>query len=382
MPNHGQGHEIRNGVLPDDPVIFWPRGFGHMRVSANNGVIVRISAWYHTNEEGEFIVIPTETINMTPYIPTTENHHNTNLIYYDLNTESYNVVKGTEIIFSALTPPPIPSLPHNNTIPTALVRLKHGQTDIDDALDITDVKQFINTPSTQQNNIIELEEQDVTPDTPDTGSSVIYAKEDGLYILDDSGIETGPFTSNGGTTISGTQHVLAKFSSGSGVEDSRVVDNGTSLEIGSDTSLEYNGVAIANGKFSANGDAQTIFTTIRAKTTNTTPTEMFIDGSSQRLVMPPYSTWIFQIDIIVSDGWLNNSETAAYKIEGVIKNPSTITLLGTPVITTFYEYSSNLSVSVSADTTNDALKVEVTGIAKPLTWVGTVKITQVIQYAE
>ncbi len=382
MPNHGQGHEIRNGVLPDDPVIFWPRGFGHMRASANNGVLVRISAWYYTDGDGEFVVVPSESINMTPYLPINENNHNTNLIYYDFNTNSYNVVKGTEIIFSALTPPPIPALPHSNAIPVALIRLRYAQTEIDDATDITDVKELINRPQPQQ-TIEDIEHAINNPEVhmglEGTEGNILTLDSNGLPQVSDTPIEDV----GDNFSVSGTHNKLAKFnSSEDSIEDSRIVDNDTSIEMGSETSLAYGGIAYANGNFSNNGDAQTFLTTVRTNTTNTTPAEMFVDGISQRLVMPTDSTWVFQTYVVASDGTVSGRKVGGYKIEGIIENGSTTTLLGTPVITTFYESDSEMDVSVSADNTNKSLKIEVTGVTgRTLYYVGTIMITQVIVHS-
>lgn len=43
-----------------------------------------------------------------------------------------------------------------------------------------------------------LDEQASAPTTPATGFWRVYAKSDGLYIVDDAGTETGPLSANGG----------------------------------------------------------------------------------------------------------------------------------------------------------------------------------------
>jgi hypothetical protein len=47
-------------------------------------------------------------------------------------------------------------------------------------------------------DLIRLDEQVSKPSTPASGYSAIYAKTDGLYIIDDAGTETGPFGAGGG----------------------------------------------------------------------------------------------------------------------------------------------------------------------------------------
>lgn len=51
-------------------------------------------------------------------------------------------------------------------------------------------------PNIKDANIssIRFAEQGSTPTTPATGFWRLYAKSDGLYIVDDAGVATGPFT--------------------------------------------------------------------------------------------------------------------------------------------------------------------------------------------
>ena len=46
-----------------------------------------------------------------------------------------------------------------------------------------------------------LDEQASAPTTPATGFWRVYAKSDGLYIVDDAGTETGPFGTGGGSSV-------------------------------------------------------------------------------------------------------------------------------------------------------------------------------------
>ena len=75
----------------------------------------------------------------------------------------------------------------------------------------------------------------------------------------------------------------------------------------------------------------------------------------------------------------SSSESAGYKIEGVIKNDGgTTSLVGTAIKTVFAEEDTSWDCTVSADNTNDALTFIVTGDATDdVDWVIDVDITKV-----
>ncbi len=117
------------------------------------------------------------------------------------------------------------------------------------------------------------------------------------------------------------------------------------------------------------------------ETTNTTATELFVDGDgSTRLIIADDTSWTFSI-YIVAKRTDASGESAGYKYEGVIDRQSgagTTALVGTISETIFAEDSSPWSVTVMADTTNGSLKVEVTGEAgKDISWLGRVELSEV-----
>lgn len=138
---------------------------------------------------------------------------------------------------------------------------------------------------------------------------------------------------------------------------------GNKIFIGSIQATQF---AVSNGYFSVDGDCQSISKVIRNKTTSATATELFLDGSSTRLTIT--SGTIMFADIIIVGIKSDGSSSATYRRKVAIKNVGGSTSLVGSVesIGTDYE-SSATNVSLTADDTNDSLKVLVTGIASE-TW--------------
>ncbi len=125
--------------------------------------------------------------------------------------------------------------------------------------------------------------------------------------------------------------------------------------------------AYAQGAFAANGDAQKIEWILRRKTTDATPTTMMADGSSVRLTITSGKICFANVLIcgIKSDG----SAAACYKRKVAIKNVGgTTSLVGSvETIGTDIEDNASTDVAITADNTNDALQINVTGITSE-TW--------------
>ena len=129
----------------------------------------------------------------------------------------------------------------------------------------------------------------------------------------------------------------------------------------------YSQLAYAGGRFAANGDAQSVSFVLRNKTTDATATVLFLDGSSTRLTIP--SGKIMFCDILISGIKSDGSASACYKRKVAIKNVAgTTALVGTvEAIGTDIEDNVLTDVAITADNTNDALDISVTGIAAE-TW--------------
>lgn len=137
--------------------------------------------------------------------------------------------------------------------------------------------------------------------------------------------------------------------------------------------------AQASGAFSAAGDAQTAVLTVRRQTTDgTANTSLLTDNSAGRLVIPNDTTWAFSV-LVVARRTDADNESAAYKFEGCIdNNANTVALVGAVTKTVLAEDTAAWECDASADNTNKALALQVTGeAAKTINWVGRVTLVQV-----
>ena len=135
--------------------------------------------------------------------------------------------------------------------------------------------------------------------------------------------------------------------------------------------------ANASGAFIYTGDAQTSTYVLRNTTTGSAQTELFLDGSSQRITIDGGRTVTFDI-LVVARSDLGLS--AGYRIVGVIENQGGTTAFigGVPVPTTLGEDVGAWDVAVAADDANDALEVKVTGAAATtIRWVASVRTVEV-----
>ena len=133
----------------------------------------------------------------------------------------------------------------------------------------------------------------------------------------------------------------------------------------------------ASGFFSSAGDAQKSQLLARIETINNTPAEMFLDGSSARLTLVDQDAWLFKVYIIARRQDANN-EGAAWEFTGAIdRNGSTTALIGTRQ-KNIIANDSGWDAEVSADDTNESLKIEVTGEnSKTIWWVARIELTEV-----
>ena len=124
--------------------------------------------------------------------------------------------------------------------------------------------------------------------------------------------------------------------------------------------------AEAWGNFSANGDMQFYRAILANKTTNNTPTALacrtvFSTTDRPTITSGRVMTFIAQIVGVKSDG----SAVAFYVRKGCIKRVGSITsLVGTvETIGTDFEDNASTDVSITADDTNEALQITVTGVS-------------------
>jgi hypothetical protein len=169
---------------------------------------------------------------------------------------------------------------------------------------------------------------------------------------------------------------------GSGAETQSGANNSLAIGLQSLARTPY-GVVQAGGRFASNGDAQVGRYTLRTHTINSTPTEMFIDGTagSIRLALPDDATWTFRITVTGHRTDLGNGH-AGYTAAGVIYRGSgagTTSIQGSVNKVVLAESNPAWDINISADTTNGSLRILVTGengkIIRWLALVETVEIT-------
>ena len=115
--------------------------------------------------------------------------------------------------------------------------------------------------------------------------------------------------------------------------------------------------------------------TLSGTTSNNTQTEIFVDGVAlERATIATNTTWMFSAMVAARSA----TESAGYKIEGVIKNDAgTTSLVGVAVKTVFAEEDIAWDITVEADDTNDALVFKVTGdSADSVSWEVTLNKTE------
>jgi hypothetical protein len=131
-------------------------------------------------------------------------------------------------------------------------------------------------------------------------------------------------------------------------------------------------------QFAALGDAQSSTVVGRRQTTDATPTEIRLGAATARFTIPNDTTWAFSI-LVVARRTDADNESAAYKLEGCIdNNATTVALAGTVTKTVLAEDTVAWDCNATADNTNKALSITVTGeAAKTINWVARVTLAEV-----
>jgi len=138
----------------------------------------------------------------------------------------------------------------------------------------------------------------------------------------------------------------------------------------------YSMQAHAAGGFAAAGDAQRARFVLRNKTTTNAAVELFLDGSATRLTIPSGKVLGLTINItgIKSDG----TAVAHYLRQYALKNVAGTTTEVYAPVTIGTDNAAGTTIALSANDTNDALKVEVTGITSEIwRWVASVDAVEI-----
>jgi hypothetical protein len=148
-----------------------------------------------------------------------------------------------------------------------------------------------------------------------------------------------------------------------------------------DTKSIFGKMARANGRFSATGDAQSGTFVLRSDTTDATAEPMTTANTPTsslnitQIVVPSNAAFAFHGTIVAKQS--GSANAAAWKVEGLIVNNGGTTTL-TNSATTVISNTPSWGMALSADDTNDALAITVTGAASTdIRWVATIHTSEV-----
>lgn len=140
----------------------------------------------------------------------------------------------------------------------------------------------------------------------------------------------------------------------------------------------YSMQAHSGRQFAAKGDAQRARFVLSNKTTTNSPVELSLQGiaGTVRLTIP--SNKIFACTINISGVKSDGSAVAHYLRQYCLKNVTGTTTEVYAPVTIGTDNAAGTSISLTADDTNDSLKIEVTGIASETwRWVASVDAVEI-----
>tara|TARA_R110000822_G_scaffold15425_2_gene53132 strand:+ start:414 stop:1826 length:1413 start_codon:yes stop_codon:yes gene_type:complete len=161
--------------------------------------------------------------------------------------------------------------------------------------------------------------------------------------------------------------------------------NSTAFGFRSKTRVEGQ-LAVTSGYFGAAGDAQSSIYTFRSDTTDATPEALTTDnstaGTTNQIVLPNNSVYGFTGTIIARENSAQTDDFAVWEVKGgAVRGASaSTTALGSYNINKISESAgaTNWTIALSADTTNGAVAITVTGeAAHNIRWVATINTAEV-----
>jgi len=199
------------------------------------------------------------------------------------------------------------------------------------------------------------------------------------------------FVEGSGNTSSGsTSHAEGSVTQASGQgahsEGSTTVASGDFSHAGGNNAVAYlnSQMARASSGFNTAGSAQKSDIYLIVSTTNATITEMFIDGSSVRAIIPTGKTWGLRGTVVgrqTGGAAGTPGDSTIETFAGVLKNVSGTVSLVAAITPSQGDTDAGLSatiVTVTADNVNKSLKVQVTGVAsKTINWFAHIELFEV-----
>lgn len=157
--------------------------------------------------------------------------------------------------------------------------------------------------------------------------------------------------------------------------DDKVVGFKDGAAVGSERSFSLGNIKNLFG--GVNPEARFDTYALRGTTTNATPTGLRQDDEdNSKLVIPGNTAWAFTIQIVAAKN--DGSNVNVYWFRGRLKNVAGTVSMSSSLFGDELEDAAGWSVALSADDTDNALAVTVTGAASTtINWTARVDVTQV-----
>jgi hypothetical protein len=191
----------------------------------------------------------------------------------------------------------------------------------------------------------------------------------------DNASQTGDYT----TTVGGQNNIANSYSSiVAGGNSCTASGNYAGICGGFQTQADRHAMqAHASGQFSARGDAQRARFVLRCKTTTNSAVEMALDGGTTYLGIPSGKVIACTINIsgVKSDG----SAVAHYVRQYAVKNVGGFSSEVYAPVTIGTDNAAGTVIALSANNTDDTLRIAVTGIASEIwRWVASVDAVEIL----
>ena len=148
-----------------------------------------------------------------------------------------------------------------------------------------------------------------------------------------------------------------------------------------DTDVRFGTATFTTGKVIVNNTSNVAVDhsmyVLYATTSDATQTELFLNGSSTRILLPDNTTMMFEADVVGRNS--TGTKHCAFRLQGVIDRTSSSTaMIGTVNETIIAETVEAWAATATADDTNDTVVIKVTGEASTtIRWTAFVKTTRI-----
>lgn len=232
---------------------------------------------------------------------------------------------------------------------------------------VTATGSFTNTLNTQAANVVFAGPQTGTAAEPTFRALVLNDLSSALKL----------YTENPGTVVSpsatGTNSVAIGSGSSATAVESFAEGSGAVARI-------YGQKAFANGFTTTAGEAQAGLYVLRNVTDDNTVTELFLDGTSEQIVLPDNSLFTFEV-LVAGRRTDAVGGGAGYRFIGVARKDATsgsVTFVGTPSKTVLGETNIGWDSLLTVDTSTGAISIKVLGeAAKDIKWTAVVRTSEV-----